>query len=206
MLKRAFDFTVALVMIALLSPVLAVVAVLVRLRMGAPVIFTQRRAGLHGAPFLLYKFRTMTNSASTEISTADDVRRLTPLGSFLRRYSLDELPQLANVIAGDLRLVGPRPLLAEYEALYTPEQARRHLVKPGITGWTQIHARNSTDWDEKFRLDTWYVDNQSFWLDLRILFATVKVLRSAGITQTASGDTRFHGSTTTSAAQPPRQP
>jgi sugar transferase EpsL len=204
MLKRTFDLAVSLVMIVLLSPVLLVVAGVVRIRMGSPVIFTQRRAGLHGRPFLLYKFRTMINSASAEISTTDDARRLTPLGSFLRRYSLDELPQLANVIAGDLSLVGPRPLLTEYEALYTPEQARRHLVKPGITGWTQIHARNSTNWDEKFRLDTWYVDNRSFWLDLKILLATVKVLRSAGITQTASGDTRFHGSAAQQPGHTPR--
>ena len=195
MLKRAFDLLVSLVMIALLSPVLLVVACLIRARMGAPVIFTQLRSGLHAKPFLVYKFRTMTDAAPPDGSTATDMQRLTPLGKFLRRYSLDELPQLFNVVAGDLSLVGPRPLLVEYEKLYTPEQARRNQVKPGVTGWTQIHARNSADWDEKFRLDVWYVDNRTFWLDLRILFATIKVLRSAGITQAGGGDTRFRGST-----------
>jgi len=163
--------------------------------MGTPVIFTQLRSGLNGKPFLIYKFRTMAHAAGPDDSTANDMQRLTPLGRFLRRYSLDELPQLFNVIAGDLSLVGPRPLLVEYEKLYTPEQARRNRVKPGVTGWTQIHARNSTDWDEKFRLDVWYIDNRSFWLDLKILFATIKVLRSTGITQTSNGDTRFRGST-----------
>ncbi len=195
MLKRAFDLLVSLVMIALLTPALLAVACLVRIRMGSPVIFTQPRSGLNGKPFLVYKFRTMTSAPSPDGSTTSDMQRLTPLGKFLRRYSLDELPQLFNVVAGDLSLVGPRPLLVEYEKLYTPEQARRNLVKPGVTGWTQIHARNSTDWDEKFRLDVWYVDNRTFWLDLRILFATIKVLRSAGITQAGNGDTRFRGST-----------
>ncbi len=194
-LKRAFDLLVSCALIVLFAPVMLAVAGLIRVKMGTPVIFTQLRSGLNGKPFLIYKFRTMAHAAAPDDSTTNDMQRLTPLGRFLRRYSLDELPQLFNVIAGDLSLVGPRPLLVEYEKLYTPEQSRRNRVKPGVTGWTQIHARNSTDWDEKFRLDVWYIDNRSFWLDLKILFATIKVLRSTGITQTSNGDTRFRGST-----------
>jgi sugar transferase EpsL len=194
-LKRAFDLLVSCTLIVLLAPVMLTVAGLIRVKMGTPVIFTQQRSGLNGKPFLIYKFRTMAHAATPDDSTTNDMQRLTQLGRFLRRYSLDELPQLFNVIVGDLSLVGPRPLLVEYERLYTPEQARRNRVKPGVTGWTQIHARNSTDWDEKFRLDVWYVDNRSFWLDLKILFKTIRVLRSAGITQSSNGDTRFRGST-----------
>ena len=193
-LKRAFDLLVSCALIVLLAPVMLAVAGLIRVKMGTPVIFSQLRSGLNGKPFLIYKFRTMSHAVAPDDSTTNDMQRLTPLGRFLRRYSLDELPQLFNVIAGDLSLVGPRPLLVEYEKLYTPEQARRNRVKPGVTGWTQVHARNSTDWDEKFRLDVWYVDNRSFWLDLKILIATTKVLRSAGITHTSNGDTRFRGS------------
>lgn len=194
MLKRTFDLVVSLVMIVLLAPVMLAVACLIRVRMGSPVIFAQPRLGLNGKPFLLHKFRTMTDASAPDGSPLPDEKRLTPLGDFLRRHSLDELPQLFNVLRGDMSLVGPRPLPVEYEKLYTPEQARRHEVKPGITGWTQVHARNSADWDEKFRLDVWYVDHRSFWLDLKILFATLKVLRSPGITQSGSGDTRFRGS------------
>jgi sugar transferase EpsL len=193
-LKRAFDLLVSCALIVLLAPVMLAVAGLIRVKMGTPVIFAQLRSGLNGKPFLLYKFRTMTDASAQDGSPLLDQKRLTPLGNFLRRYSLDELPQLFNIVAGDLSLVGPRPLLVEYERLYSPEQARRHEVKPGITGWTQIHARNSADWDEKFRLDLWYVDHRSFWLDLRILFATLRALRSAGITQTGPEDARFRGS------------
>jgi len=192
-LKRAFDLLVSCALIVLLAPVMLAVAGLIRVKMGTPVVFAQPRSGLNGKPFSLYKFRTMTDSAAPDGSLLPDQNRLTPLGDFLRRHSLDELPQLFNIVAGDLSLVGPRPLLVEYERLYSPEQARRHEVKPGITGWTQIHARNSADWDEKFRLDLWYVDHRSFWLDLRILFATLRALRSAGITQSGSEDARFRG-------------
>ncbi len=194
MLKRAFDLIVSCTLIALMAPVMLTVAGLIRIKMGAPVIFSQLRSGLNGKPFLLYKFRTMTDANAPGGSPLPDRERLTPLGDFLRRYSLDELPQLFNIVAGDLSLVGPRPLLVEYEKLYSPEQARRHEVKPGVTGWTQIHARNSADWDEKFRLDLWYVDNRSFRLDLKILFATLRALRSAGITQSGTEDARFRGS------------
>ncbi len=193
MLKRAFDLLVSCALIVLLAPVMLAVAGLIRVKMGTPVVFAQLRSGLNGKPFSLYKFRTMTDSSAPDGSLLPDQNRLTALGDFLRRHSLDELPQLFNIVAGDLSLVGPRPLLAEYERLYSPEQARRHEVKPGITGWTQIHARNSADWDEKFRLDLWYVDHRSFWLDLRILFATLRALRSAGITQSGSEDARFRG-------------
>lgn len=163
---------------------MAVTSILVRWKLGSPIIFKQQRPGLHGKPFYLYKFRTMTDERDEKGELFPDHVRLTPFGQFLRKYSLDELPQLFNVLKGDISLVGPRPLLMEYLELYTPEQARRHEVKPGITGWAQVNGRNAISWEEKFKLDVWYVDHQSFWLDLKILFLTVlKVLRSEGISQ-----------------------
>ncbi|MRR20909.1 sugar transferase, partial [bacterium] len=183
-MKRAFDLGVALLALAVLCPVIAVTAVLVRLKIGSPVIFRQMRPGLHGQPFYVYKFRTMTNDRDERGNLLSDDLRLTPFGTMVRRLSLDELPQLFNVIKGDLSLVGPRPLLMEYLPLYTPEQARRHEVKPGITGWAQVNGRNAISWDERFKLDIWYVDNRSFFLDLKILWLTFfKVFRREGISQ-----------------------
>lgn len=182
MLKRTFDFTVALTALIVISPVVILLALLVRLFLGAPVLFTQVRPGLHGKPFTVYKFRTMTDAKDAAGALLPDDVRLTPFGLFLRRSSLDELPQLLNVVKGDVSLVGPRPLLMDYLPLYSPEQAKRHLVRPGITGWAQVNGRNAISWERKFELDVWYVEHQSFLLDMKILFLTVKkVLVKEGI-------------------------
>jgi lipopolysaccharide/colanic/teichoic acid biosynthesis glycosyltransferase len=181
-LKRIFDFFAALIGLFLLSPLMLVIAVLIWLTMGPPIIFKQARPGLNGKLFTMYKFRTMTDVKDERGNLLPDEKRLTPLGNFLRHFSLDELPELWNVVKGDMSLVGPRPLLPEYLPLYTPEQARRHEVKPGITGWAQINGRNTITWEEKFKLDVWYVDNWNLWLDLKILWLTiVKVLHREGI-------------------------
>jgi sugar transferase EpsL len=185
-LTRVLDATVAGAILAACAPLLGLVALLIRWKMGGPVLFRQRRPGLHGRPFLLYKFRTMNDARGPDGQLLDDGQRLTALGRFLRHTSLDELPQLWNVMRGEMSLVGPRPLLMEYLDYYTPEQARRHEVKPGITGWAQIHGRNAITWEEKFALDGWYVAHASIGLDLRILLATVlKVARSEGISAAA---------------------
>jgi len=182
MLKRAMDVSVAVLLLVLMSVPMLVVALLVRLTMGAPVLFRQTRPGLHGKPFELAKFRTMNCATDGKGNLLDDEARLTRLGRWLRRLSLDELPQLVDVLRGDMSLVGPRPLLMEYLSLYAPEQARRHEVRPGITGWAQVNGRNAQTWDERLRLDVWYVDHRSLWLDLRILFLTfVKVIHSEGV-------------------------
>lgn len=161
-----------------------ITAIIIRLKLGSPIIFKQKRPGLHGKPFYVYKFRTMTDEKDSNGELLPDSIRLTKTGEIIRKLSLDELPQLFNVLKGDLSLVGPRPLLMEYLELYTPEQARRHEVKPGITGWAQVNGRNAISWEDKFKLDVWYVDNQSFLLDLKILFLTVlKVFKSEGINQ-----------------------
>lgn len=195
MMKRAFDFAVALLMLLALSVPLLVLGVLVRRQMGSPVLFRQQRPGLHGRPFGMVKFRTMTNARAPDGTLLPDAQRLTPFGRFLRTSSLDELPELWNVLRGDMSLVGPRPLLMDYLPLYSPEQARRHDVRPGITGWAQVNGRNALTWDEKFKLDVWYVDHRSMALDLRILFLTLhRVLQRDGIT--AAGDAsmpRFTG-------------
>jgi sugar transferase EpsL len=184
MLKRTFDFLCALVALIVLSPVMAAVALLIRIKLGSPVLFKQIRPGLHQVPFYIYKFRTMTDERDAQGNLLPDAVRLTPFGKLLRKLSLDELPQLFNVLKGDISLVGPRPLLMQYLTRYTPEQARRHEVRPGITGWAQVNGRNAISWEEKFALDVWYVDNRSFWLDLKILAMTVvKVLRSEGISE-----------------------
>jgi len=181
-LKRAGDIIVAATALLACLPVLGVVAVLIRLSMGRPVFFRHRRPGLHSRPFTLYKFRTMTDARDADGRPLPDGDRLTPLGRFLRRTSVDELPQLWNVLRGDMSLVGPRPLLMEYLDRYTPEQVRRHDATPGITGWAQIHGRNAITWEEKFSFDVWYVSHWSLWLDLRILAATAfQVLRGKGI-------------------------
>jgi lipopolysaccharide/colanic/teichoic acid biosynthesis glycosyltransferase len=182
MLKRCFDLVLALVAAILLAPVLALVALLVRLRLGSPVLFRQVRPGLHGQPFEMVKFRTMTDARGPDGALLPDAVRLTPFGQFLRRASLDELPELWNVLRGEMSLVGPRPLLMQYLPLYSPAQARRHAVRPGVTGWAQVNGRNALSWDEKFAADVWYVDNRSLWLDLKILALTVlAVLGRKGI-------------------------
>jgi sugar transferase EpsL len=196
--KRLFDLTIALPLVLALSPFLLILAILVRLLLGSPALFAQRRPGLHGQPFLMRKFRTMTNACDTRGQPLPDELRLTGFGRFLRAASLDELPELLHVLAGDMSLVGPRPLLMEYLERYTPEQARRHEVKPGITGWAQVNGRNALSWEEKFRLDVWYADHCSFWLDIRILFLTLwKTIRREGIS--AQGEAtmpKFMGSPT----------
>jgi lipopolysaccharide/colanic/teichoic acid biosynthesis glycosyltransferase len=196
MLKRIFDITGATCALLLLSPVALTVAYLVRTRLGSPVLFVQERPGLHGESFRMYKFRTMTDARDAAGSLLPDSERLTGFGRWLRASSLDELPELINVLRGEMSLVGPRPLLMEYLPLYSPEQARRHEVRPGITGWAQINGRNAISWDEKFALDAWYVEHQSLWLDIRILALTVwRVLRREGISATGEATMpRFTGS------------
>jgi lipopolysaccharide/colanic/teichoic acid biosynthesis glycosyltransferase len=185
MLKRLFDVVCALVLLILAAPVLLAVGVAIWLTMGSPVLFRQLRPGQHCRLFRLFKFRTMRDAAGPNGAPLPDIERLTPLGAFLRRTSLDELPQLWNVLKGDLSLVGPRPLLPEYLDLYTAEQARRHEVRPGITGWAQVNGRNALSWEDKFALDVWYVDHWNLWLDLRILWMTlIKVLKREGIQAT----------------------
>lgn len=181
--KRAFDIACASVGLVVLAPVVAAVAGAVRWRLGGPVLFRQVRPGLHGTPFELVKFRTMTDERDDDGDLLPDEDRLPPFGAFLRSTSLDELPELWNVARGDMSLVGPRPLLTDYLDLYSPEQARRHDVRPGITGWAQVNGRNALTWRDRLAMDVWYVDNQSLWLDLRILGMTVmSVARRDGIT------------------------
>ena len=184
-MKRCFDLLSSILLVTLLSLILLIVALLVKIKLGSPVIFKQQRPGLHEKPFYLYKFRTMTDQRDHQGNLLPDHIRLTPFGQFLRKLSLDELPQLINVIKGDLSLVGPRPLLMEYLPLYTKEQAKRHRVRPGMTGWAQVNGRNAITWEEKFKLDVWYVENRSFLLDIKILLLTfLKVIQSEGINQT----------------------
>ena len=174
-LKRAVDVALSALALVVLAPVLAVIAWRVRRELGSPVLFRQRRPGLHGELFTLYKFRTMTDETDDEGRLLPDEQRLPPFGQWLRSTSLDELPELLNVLRGDMSLVGPRPLLIEYLDLYTPEQARRHELRPGITGWSQVNGRNDMPWPQKLALDVWYVDHRSLWLDVRILVRTVWV-------------------------------
>ena len=181
-MKRLMDVLVATVALIMLSPVLLVVALLIRRQMGSPVLFRQTRPGLYGRPFKMIKFRTMRDAIGKDGQQLPDRERLTKLGRFLRSSSIDELPELLNVIRGDMSIVGPRPLLMDYLPLYSPEQARRHEVRPGVTGWAQINGRNAIAWEEKFAFDTWYVDNRSLWLDLKIICLTaLKVVKRDGI-------------------------
>jgi sugar transferase EpsL len=183
-MKRTMDVITSLSLLVIFAPLILLIGILVRYKLGSPIIFRQKRPGLNGSPFFLFKFRSMTEQKDNNGKLLPNYQRLTPFGSFIRKYSLDELPQLLNVLKGDLSLVGPRPLLMEYLPLYSEEQAKRHLVKPGITGWAQVNGRNAISWEEKFRLDVWYVENQTFLLDLKILILTViKVIRSDGINQ-----------------------
>ncbi len=195
-MKRLFDLLVAALALLLLALPLLVLTWVIRRKLGSPVLFRQVRPGLQGRPFTMVKFRTMTDGRSADGALLPDAQRLTPFGRFLRASSLDELPELWNVLRGDMSLVGPRPLLMEYLSLYTPEQARRHEVRPGITGWAQINGRNAISWEEKFSLDVWYVGNHSLWLDIKILWLSVnKVLVRDGIS--AVGDAtmpKFEGS------------
>lgn len=183
-MKRIFDICISLVGLVILSPLLFIIAILIKFNLGSPILFKQQRPGLKGIPFYLYKFRSMSNQRDSKGKLLPDKQRMTPFGVWLRRFSLDELPQLINVLKGDLSLVGPRPLLMEYLPLYNKEQAKRHLVKPGITGWAQVNGRNAITWEEKFELDIWYVNHQTFWVDMKILGLTiVKVIKSEGIDQ-----------------------
>jgi sugar transferase EpsL len=183
-LKRPLDLLAAGLGLVALAPVLAVLALLVRIKLGSPVFFRQMRPGLHGRPFELIKFRTMTDARDAEGRLLADAERLTSFGKFLRQTSLDELPELWNVLKGKMSLVGPRPLLMEYLPLYSPEQARRHEVRPGLTGWAQVNGRNAISWPEKFKLDVWYVDHVSAMLDVKIIGMTIKsVMRREGINQ-----------------------
>ena len=187
MIKRLLDILGSFSGLLFFAPLIAVVAWLIRRQLGSPVLFRQTRPGLHGNPFQLIKFRTMRNAIGLDGRPLPDSERMTSFGSFLRSASLDELPELWNVLKGDMSLVGPRPLLMEYLPLYSLEQARRHELRPGVTGWAQVNGRNALSWEEKFRLDVWYVDNRSFWLDLKILFMTMrKVVVREGIS--ATGD------------------
>jgi sugar transferase EpsL len=193
--KRVLDICLAIGALILLSPLFAVIAVFVRAKLGQPVFFRQQRPGLHGKPFRIYKFRTMTNVCDSQGKLLSDAQRLTALGRFLRSTSMDELPELFNVIKGEMSIVGPRPLLMQYLDLYTDEQMRRHEVRPGITGWAQVNGRNAITWEDKFRFDTWYVDNQSLRLDLKIIAITMlQILKREGINQPGQATaTEFEG-------------
>ena len=195
-MKRIFDVIVSFSVLLVFSPVLLLVALLVRTKLGSPIFFTQIRPGLHGKPFKMVKFRTLTEQKDELGNYLPDADRLTSFGALLRSTSLDELPELWNVLKGDMSLVGPRPLLMEYLPLYTPEQYRRHEVRPGVTGWAQINGRNAIDWETRFQLDVYYVDHQSFWFDMKIIVLTAaKVLKREGIQQEGQATvTKFTGS------------
>ncbi len=194
-MKRLTDIILVVVILFVAAPAMLLLAAAIHIKLGLPSFFCQTRPGLHGQPFQMIKFRTMTDTRDAEGRLLSDAERLTSFGRFLRATSLDELPELWNVLRGDMSLVGPRPLLMEYLPLYTPEQARRHEVRPGITGWAQVNGRNALSWEEKFQLDVWYIDHQSFWLDIKILLLTMKkVLLQDGIS--AAGEatmSRFTG-------------
>lgn len=196
--KRAIDFTAAAVGLVVISPILLLLALLIRAKLGAPILFRQTRPGLHTRPFTILKFRTMRDAHDADGAPLPDADRLPPLGRFLRSTSLDELPELWNVLRGDMSLVGPRPLLMEYLPLYSPKQARRHEVRPGITGWAQVNGRNALGWNDRFALDVEYVDRMSLALDARILLLTVlKVFRREGINQQGSATMeKFRGNAT----------
>ena len=195
LVKRAFDIAASTSALVVLSPVLAITAYKVKKELGSPVLFRQTRPGLHGKPFEMIKFRTMKDATDKEGNALPDSERLTDFGKKLRASSLDELPELWNVLKGDMSLVGPRPLLMEYLPLYNAEQAKRHNVRPGVTGYAQVNGRNSLSWEDKFKLDTWYVEHQSLWLDMKILLKTVKkVLIKDGINEAGEATmTKFTG-------------
>jgi sugar transferase EpsL len=181
-IKRFLDLALSISIIIIFSPLLGIIALLIYLKMGSPILFRQTRPGLHNIPFKLYKFRTMADSRDSEGNLQPDADRMSAFGRFLRSTSLDELPELWNILRGDMSLVGPRPLLLQYLDRYTPEQIRRHNVKPGITGWAQVNGRNAITWEEKLKLDVWYVDHWSLWLDVKIIGMTIwKILKREGI-------------------------
>jgi len=195
-MKRLFDFIISLIALIALSPVILTTAVLIRWKIGSPVVFKQPRPGIDEQPFCVYKFRSMTDERDANGDMLPDDVRLTSFGKLMRKFSLDELPQLWNVLKGDMSFVGPRPLLMEYLSLYDNRQKKRHNVRPGITGWAQVNGRNAISWEQKFEYDVWYVENRSFWLDIKILFMTVmKVFKSEGISQDGQATmTKFKGS------------
>jgi len=195
-MKRIFDIFVVLISLLLLMPIYFLVALLVKVKLGSPIFFKQPRPGLEGKVFNVHKFRTMTNKRGPNDVLLSDSERMTKFGEFLRSTSMDELPSLWNVLKGDMSLVGPRPLLVEYLPLYSERQSRRHEVRPGITGWAQVNGRNAISWDKKFELDVWYVDNQSIWLDVKILWLTVKkvIVRDGITTQDDAIMPTFRGS------------
>ncbi|MEG1871113.1 MAG: sugar transferase [Peptostreptococcaceae bacterium] len=184
MIKRSFDIVISILALIILLPILFIIAISIKIKLGSPILFYQQRIGHHIKPFKIIKFRTMKDSRDSKGEKLSDDERLTTFGRALRALSIDELPELVNVIKGDMSLVGPRPLLTEYKELYTKDQLRRHELKPGITGWAQINGRNAISWTEKFKLDLWYIDNWSIALDLKILFSTIiKVVKKDGINQ-----------------------
>lgn len=195
-MKRIFDLIVSIILLLIFIIPILLISIVVLISMGSPILFKQKRPGLHGKPFYIYKFRTMTNETDEHGKLLPDYKRLTKTGEIIRKLSLDELPQLFNVLRGDMSFVGPRPLLMEYLPLYTEEQARRHEVRPGITGWAQVNGRNNLSWEERFKLDVWYVDNRTFLLDMKILYLTImKVLKREGISQEGEITmTKFKGS------------
>ncbi|MEW6401732.1 MAG: sugar transferase [Chloroflexota bacterium] len=197
--KRIFDVVFSALALVILSPVLLLAALLIRIFLGTPVLFQQQRPGYKGRPFFIYKFRSMTNRFAPDESLLPDAERLTPLGRFLRSLSLDELPEFFNILRGDMSFVGPRPLLMEYLPLYSTEQARRHDVVPGLTGWAQVNGRNAVDWPARLAMDVWYVDNWSFWLDIKIILMTFwKVLARADVNQPGQATVEyFKGNSTT---------
>ena len=198
MLKRILDISSAAFALIVFSPILVIISVMIKREMGAPILFNQTRPGLNGAPFQMFKFRTMREAFDADGRPLTDEQRITRLGRFLRSSSLDELPELWNVLKGDMSLVGPRPLLMEYLPLYSAEQSRRHDVRPGVTGWAQITGRNDISWDETYALDVWYVDNRSLWLDLKIIWLTIrKVIKREGIDDAGGvGQEKFKGNRT----------
>jgi len=190
--KRLFDLCFSVVAVIILSPVLFIIAILVWVFVGTPILFKQERPGYKGRPFFIYKFRTMTDRLAPDGSLLPDAERLTPLGRFLRSLSLDELPEFFNILRGDMSFVGPRPLLMEYLPLYSPEQARRHDVLPGLTGWAQVNGRNAADWPARLAMDVWYVDHWSFWLDIKIILITFwKVLTREDVTQAGQATVEY---------------
>lgn len=195
-MKRLFDIAVSFLVLVILSPVILSTAILIRFKIGSPVLFKQERPGLKGKSFHVYKFRSMTDEKDENGTLLPDAIRLTSFGKLIRKFSLDELPQLINVSKGDMSFVGPRPLLMEYLELYNERQKKRHNVRPGITGWAQVNGRNAISWEQKFEYDVWYVENRTFWLDIKILFMTVmKVFKSEGISQAGQATMKkFEGS------------
>jgi sugar transferase EpsL len=190
--KRFFDVFFSVLALILFSPILLLIAIFVRMFIGSPILFTQQRPGYKGTPFFIYKFRTMTNRRDSSGNLLPDAERLTRLGHFLRTFSLDELPELFNILRGEMSFVGPRPLLMQYLPLYSKEQARRHDVIPGLTGWAQVNGRNALTWPDKFKYDIWYVDHWSFWLDIKIILMTVlKVFNREGISQAGQATTEY---------------